>query len=131
AGFFPTTLYWLLLIPYPAGAVAGWLALSLFIALYVAVWVWICTKIRPGTATGSEEKLAGDFMGSDWLARNVWAISCAVLWVALEMIRARFLTGFPWSPLGASQYRLTPLIQIASVTGVYGVSFLIVWFSVS
>jgi apolipoprotein N-acyltransferase len=51
--------------------------------------------------------------------------------VALEMIMARFLGGFPWGPLGVSQYQLVPLIQIASVTGVYGVSFLVVWSSLS
>jgi apolipoprotein N-acyltransferase len=47
------------------------------------------------------------------------------------MIRVRFLGGFPWNPLGASQYQLIPLIQIASVTGVYGISFLVVWISLS
>jgi apolipoprotein N-acyltransferase len=47
------------------------------------------------------------------------------------MLIARLFTGFPWNPLGASQYQLTPLIQIASVTGVYGVSFLVVWTSLS
>ena len=45
------------------------------------------------------------------------------------MIRARLLSGFPWNDLGASQWRMTPLIQIASVTGVYGISFLVVWVS--
>jgi len=33
--------------------------------------------------------------------------------------------------LGASQYRMLPIIQIASVTGIYGVSFLAIWFSLS
>ncbi len=47
------------------------------------------------------------------------------------MIRARLLGGFPWNLLGASQYKMTPLIQIASVTGVYGISFLVVWASLS
>jgi apolipoprotein N-acyltransferase len=55
----------------------------------------------------------------------------AAVWVALEMVRVRFLGGFPWNPLGASQYQLIPLIQIASVTGDYGVSFLVVWVSLS
>jgi apolipoprotein N-acyltransferase len=45
------------------------------------------------------------------------------------MIRARFLSGFPWNLLGVSQGKLVPLIQIASVAGVYGVSFLVAWFS--
>ena len=47
------------------------------------------------------------------------------------MVRVRLFSGFPWNPLGASQFQLIPLIQIASVTGVYGVSFLVVWVSLS
>jgi apolipoprotein N-acyltransferase len=60
-----------------------------------------------------------------------WALGGAAAWVALEMIRARFFGGFPWNILGASQFKMVPLIQIASVTGVYGVSFLVVWTSLS
>lgn len=47
------------------------------------------------------------------------------LWVGFELIRAFILTGFPWASLGHSQYRTLPLIQIADITGVYGLSFLI------
>ncbi len=49
-----------------------------------------------------------------------------VLWVGLEWLRGSFLTGFPWLPLGNSQYLNLGLIQIAEFTGVYGLSFLIV-----
>ena len=63
--------------------------------------------------------------------RTVWAISCATIWVALEMVMARMFSGFPWNFLGITQYKIVPLIQIASFTGVYGVSFLLVWFAVS
>jgi apolipoprotein N-acyltransferase len=52
-------------------------------------------------------------------------------WVAMEMVVARIFGGFPWNLLGASQYQLLPVIQFASITGVYGVSFLMVWMSVS
>jgi apolipoprotein N-acyltransferase len=52
-------------------------------------------------------------------------ISFPVSWVALEYLRAYLLTGFPWALLGYTQYRTLPLIQIADLTGVYGVSFLI------
>ena len=47
-------------------------------------------------------------------------------WVAAEHLKSWFLTGFPWDLLGYSQYRVLPLIQIADITGVYGVSFLII-----
>jgi len=49
------------------------------------------------------------------------------IWVSLEYVRghAGFL-GFPWMLLGHSQYQHPALLQISSVTGAYGVSFLIV-----
>ena len=33
--------------------------------------------------------------------------------------------GYPWGMLGTSQYSVTPLIQAASLTGVWGVTFLV------
>jgi apolipoprotein N-acyltransferase len=47
------------------------------------------------------------------------------LWVALELARTYLITGFPWNLLG---YAVQPsgLEQLASVTGVYGLSFLAV-----
>ena len=48
-----------------------------------------------------------------------------VLWVMLEFARSYALTGFPWSSIGYSQYRFLPLIQIADITGIYGVSFFV------
>ncbi len=47
------------------------------------------------------------------------------LWVALEYLRSFFLSGFPWEFLGYSQYRQLTLIQAADMTGVYGISFVI------
>ncbi len=51
------------------------------------------------------------------------------LWVALEYLRATLFTGFPWALLGYSQYKMTNLIQVSSLGGVYAVSFLIVSFN--
>jgi apolipoprotein N-acyltransferase len=47
-------------------------------------------------------------------------------WVGLEYLRSKLLTGFPWCLLGYTQYECLPLIQIADLTGVYGLSFLII-----
>lgn len=47
------------------------------------------------------------------------------LWVAGEFARSSLFSGFSWGLLGYSQYRHPDLIQIADVTGVYGVSFLL------
>ena len=73
----------------------------------------------------------GGVTSRSWRRRTLWAFSGAVFWVAMEMVLARIFTGFPWNLLGSSQYQMTPMIQIASVTGIYGVSFLVVWVSLS
>jgi apolipoprotein N-acyltransferase len=46
-----------------------------------------------------------------------------LLWVTLEYLRSFLLTGFPWANLGHSQYLNLPFIQMADITGVYGLSF--------
>jgi apolipoprotein N-acyltransferase len=114
--FWLASLYWLLHMPVAGYPILGWLALSGYLALYPGAWVWM---------------LAGKIGEGDWARRNLWSLIGAATWVALEMIRARLFGGFPWNFLGASQYQMVPLIQIASFTGVYGVSFLVVWISLS
>jgi apolipoprotein N-acyltransferase len=141
AGFvhFLSSLCWLLAIPYtwhgiPLAPALGWIALSAYCGLYFGLWVWFCWKIFPGGVWEPEFSLAvavDQFLSVAWWKRVEWAILCAAAWAALEMARGRVLGGFPWNFLGASQYKLLPLIQIASITGVYGVSFVIVWFSVA
>ena len=48
------------------------------------------------------------------------------LWVATELLRVHTFFQFPWCLLGYSQQPLAPVIQIASVTAVFGVSFVLV-----
>lgn len=48
------------------------------------------------------------------------------IWVALEYLRSFLFSGFPWESLGYAQYRSRLLIQCADITGVYGMSFLII-----
>ncbi|MDD8025074.1 MAG: apolipoprotein N-acyltransferase [Acidobacteriota bacterium] len=50
------------------------------------------------------------------------------LWVALEYGLTHVLTGFPWGLLGLSQFKNAFFIQIAAITGVYGLTFLLVLF---
>lgn len=63
-----------------------------------------------------------------WLRerRLPWLLLSPFLWVSLELAKSKLLTGFPWENLGYSQYRWLPLIQIAEITGVYGLSFAVV-----
>ncbi len=82
-------------------------------------------------ATGAGQDLGSGMLTGSWMRRTVWALGGAAVWVAMEMVQTRIFGGFPWDLLGVSQYQMTPLIQIASITGVYGVSFLVVWVSLA
>jgi apolipoprotein N-acyltransferase len=51
----------------------------------------------------------------------------ALLWVILEYLRSEIYIGFPWGLLGCALHKETVLIQLADITGVYGITFFIVF----
>src|SRR5690606_24877514 len=61
AAHYLVSLSWLRHIPFPAGAYAGWLALSFFLALLPALWAVGCWRIAravdlaPARASGRRE----------------------------------------------------------------------------
>jgi len=64
-----------------------------------------------------------------WISRRLgWPLMAAApVWVAVEFLRSKFFfLAFPFALLGHSQYENLPIIQVATYTGVYGVSFLMV-----
>jgi apolipoprotein N-acyltransferase len=46
-------------------------------------------------------------------------------WTAFDWLRSQGFLGYPWGMLGTSQYSVTPVIQIASLTGVWGVTMVV------
>lgn len=50
-----------------------------------------------------------------------------VVWTSFEFLRSYLVTGFPWFFLGHTQHRMNALIQICDVTGVYGITFLLLY----
>ena len=114
AGFiyFAGTLYWIGNVMaehgglVPVGAYALMLGLALHLSLFVGLFAWLL-----GRAVGRFG------MTGVWLAP--W------LWVAAEWLRAWLGWDFPWVLLGSSQTSVVPVVQLASVTGVYGLSALI------
>ena len=50
----------------------------------------------------------------------------AALFAIFEWLRGHVLTGFPWNPAGASWWAGSAMSQLASVIGVYGLSFVTV-----
>jgi len=52
------------------------------------------------------------------------------VWILIEFLQTKIpFGGFPWLTMGYSQSEQLAIIQVADLTGVYGVSFLLIWFS--
>jgi apolipoprotein N-acyltransferase len=120
-------------------------ALVAFLALYFGAAAMLFTIVNTlGLAEGDKRAAAavdGDRKAADaeagveqWkgtVSDPAWrnllvATVCSAAWVTLEWVRGWFLFGgFGWNGLGVSQHSVVPLIQFASVTGVYGVSALV------
>ena len=62
-----------------------------------------------------------------WRSGILFPVATACVWTALEWVRSWMLTGFPWGSIGYSQWNNLPGIQIASVVGVHGISFVVVF----
>jgi len=136
-------LLWVLTRPAPVpGFRAGWASGFLFYAVLLS-WVPAVPKHYGGLSSGFSLLiflLFALFLGIFWggpaalftrirrrsPAAAVWIFPC--LWVASEWILTHILTGFPWGLLGSSQYRNLWFIQLSAVTGVYGLSWVIVAF---
>jgi apolipoprotein N-acyltransferase len=110
---FGGTLYWVVGVMVRYGGLPIWVAapvgalLVMYLALYPATFAWL---------VGRAVRTSG--FGVLWLAPFVW--------VALEWARSWVLGGFPWALLGASQATVLPVVQLASITGVYGLSLVVV-----
>lgn len=101
-------LHWLRL-PYWATGF-GWLALSVYLAVYVPLFV--------GLSRVAVHRL-----------RIPLIFAAPVVWCGLELCRAHVLTGFMMGSLGHSQYRWLTLIQISDLAGEYAVGFLLLFVS--
>lgn len=104
--FFLGTHYWLIHVTLP-----GMILMNIYLGIYFGLF---------GLGYASFQKFP--------LKHKLWVLPS--LWVALEFTRDRLFTGFGWACLGHSQYEVLPLIQIADITGVFGVSFLVVMVNV-
>ena len=100
--FFLTGLEWV-----RHATTAGMILLGLFLGLYVMAFAFATGLLRARL-------------------RIPFPLGAPLVWVALEAIRSNIMTGFPYLLLGHSQIQNLLLMQIIDVTGVYGVSFLVI-----
>ena len=85
---------------------ASWILVSLYCACYVPLALYLLR----------------------WLDQRTplpLTLTLPVVWTALEFLRAHLMSGFPWYFLAHTQHTFLPLIQVADITGAYGVTFLV------
>jgi len=109
------TCYWIYNTMRQYGEVGTLAALGLLLlfCLYLAIYHGVFGLLISLLAGGGE--------GTIPFSRRVLLLA-APAWVAVELARTR-ITGFPWDLLGITQVDNIPLAHIASLTGVYGLSF--------
>ncbi len=99
-------------------ALFGYVVLALYCALY-------CIPFAITAALGIQQ-WAGKNLRSN--VRLMFALT--MVWVGFEYLRGVLFTGFPWNPLGVTQYANATIIQVAEWGGVHMVSAYIVWMNV-
>ena len=124
---FATCLAWLNTIGFAAGVL-----LALACACFPMCWYVIVAALpdaidrRAGAARGGPTRTCNAPAAVESAAGEcLLVLLIPIVWVALEWCRGWVLTGFPWNQLGISQYRRSGLLALTTVTGVYGISFLI------
>jgi apolipoprotein N-acyltransferase len=91
----------------------------------VALGVQVLFCLWVGAQTGLFALLLALVAGKEAKSRSGITrtlIAAPFLWVAVELIRSRII-GLPWDLLGNAQVNNIPLTRLATVTGVYGLSF--------
>jgi apolipoprotein N-acyltransferase len=58
----------------------------------------------------------------------LFTLAFPVTWVTVEFLTGRIALKATWGAAAYTQYGDLPLMQLASVTGIWGISFLIAWF---
>jgi apolipoprotein N-acyltransferase len=94
----------------------GGLPLGLALAAHAAMAGILASYA--GTFAAAVAWAAGRDLPVVWLA--------PAYWVTTEWLRGWLVVGFPWAPLGTSQHRFAAVAQLAEVTGVPGLSALVV-----
>ena len=104
--FFLGSIWWLTYV-----TVVGWIILCLYLGLFFGLFGWVIVK-------------SGVWRDGPGFARRV--VFVAALWTALEFARTHALSGLGWNLLSYSQAPWPLAIQLAEVTGAWGISFALV-----
>ncbi|HPN85181.1 MAG TPA: hypothetical protein PK821_07600, partial [Victivallales bacterium] len=115
---------------------------AIFLSFFPAVWCVAIPFIEryifypEDVICGGFEKMRvyreANQHGINWNIKDIhFALILASLWTFIEWVRSWLLSGLPWNLTAVSQWRNPAIIQICDITGVYGVSFVIVLLNIA
>ncbi|MDH3347185.1 MAG: apolipoprotein N-acyltransferase [Desulfobulbaceae bacterium] len=112
-------LYWVVIAMGHYGGLPWWISvpalliLSCYMALYTALFCYLLCVIKKRSTTCSEASIS-----------FLW--SAPFLWIALDYLRGKLLTGLPWMDLGYGLFEHPLLIQAADLGGHHLITFIII-----
>jgi apolipoprotein N-acyltransferase len=112
--FFSMGAFWLTTLTW-----AGYLLLVPYFSFYTAGWAVFLHLVERAMGSGVRQRWTGSLHN---LA--VCALGAAA-WTATEWLRGVVFPYFGWNGLGIAQWKNIPFLQVCSITGVGGLSFVI------
>ena len=109
-------------LPIPA-AVLALILFCMYVGLYHGMFGLLLALVAGSKIVGS--KIVESKAAASGASIRRALVAAPFLWVAVELARTR-ITGFPWELLGYAQTGNFALTRIATLVGVYGLSFEIV-----
>jgi apolipoprotein N-acyltransferase len=107
--YFAGTLYWVVPVMDSYGDLP--LTVAVLVGALLIVWLSLYPALFALIVAAAVRRFG---IGGLWVAPAVW--------VTGEWLRSWVLSGFGWAFLGSSQATVLPVVQLASVVGVYGLS---------
>lgn len=114
--FFVVSLYWAIIPLHTFADVPLWVAFGPMLLLAAVEALFVAGSVTAASLVTQRLGLS-------------IVLTLPISWTAFEWLRSWFPIGFPWNLMGYAAYRNLGLIQFAEITGVYGVSALIVFFN--
>lgn len=100
------------------GVIGVHIVLAIYFGLSWGIFGWLCAYFQKR-----------QILGSKLTNRILLLFLVPTIWVLLEFGKSLSAFAFPWGQVADALYGQLPMIQISAITGVWGVSFLVVFTS--
>lgn len=136
AAIFGYALFWRVLLCYPQRSTRFWMSTAWFFLVQVVQLSWAVAHpywyiyaiyFLTCLIIGLQFGVIGIFITTQSLTRFTSILGLSALWTLFEWSRLFILSGFSWNPIGIALTGSIYSLQLASLWGVFGLSFWIMF----